>query len=128
LVWCVSFIFATIDSNAAGDEGGGDFGGFEEEDQGHFAEQGKPPLDASLILYILFLHYYKFYKGACLLFILSVVSATWSFIIPPLGCSPRWYLLNTSLLVIWCLSPCHPCRHFSKKNWTIGWEPWKNWL
>jgi hypothetical protein len=32
VVWRVSFIFATIDSNAAGDEGGGDFGGFEEDD------------------------------------------------------------------------------------------------
>ncbi|KAK1646568.1 hypothetical protein QYE76_064373 [Lolium multiflorum] len=43
------------DSNTAGNEGGGDFGGIEEEDQGHFADQGKPPLDASLILYILLL-------------------------------------------------------------------------
>jgi hypothetical protein len=73
------FLFATLDSNIAGNEGGGDFGGIEEEDQGHFADQGKPPLDASLILYILFLHYYRFYKSACLLFILSVVSATRSF-------------------------------------------------
>ena len=68
LVWVVdlvcacSFIFATLDSNAAGNEGGGDFGGFEEEDQGHFAYQGKPPLDASLVLYILILDYYLFYK------------------------------------------------------------------
>ncbi len=59
----VSFTFVTLDSNAAGNEGGGDFGGFEEEDQGHFADQGKPPLDASLVLYILLLHYYMFYKA-----------------------------------------------------------------
>ena len=52
----VSFIFATLDSNADRNEGGGDFGGFEEEDQGHFADQGKPPLDAYLVLIILLLH------------------------------------------------------------------------
>jgi hypothetical protein len=62
------FLFATLDSNTAGNEGGGDFGGTEEEDQGHFADQGKPPLDASLILYILFLHYCRFYKVHVFLF------------------------------------------------------------
>jgi hypothetical protein len=46
------FLFATLDSNIAGNEGGGDFGGIEEEDQGNFADQGKPPFDASLILHI----------------------------------------------------------------------------
>jgi hypothetical protein len=44
----VSFYFATLDSNAAENEEGGDFGGFEEEDQGHFAEQVKPRLAAHL--------------------------------------------------------------------------------
>ena len=78
-VWLVVFLFATLDSNTVGNEGGGDFGGIEEEDQGNFADQGKPPLDASLILYILFLHCYRIYKNACLLFIWSVVSATRSF-------------------------------------------------
>ena len=34
----------------------------EDEVQGQIANQGKPPLDASLILYILLLHYYRFYK------------------------------------------------------------------
>ena len=57
LEWFISFYFATLDSNAAGNEGGGEFGGFEEEDQGHFADQGKPLLDASLLLFVLLLHY-----------------------------------------------------------------------
>ena len=56
------FLFATLDSNAAGNEGGGDFGGIEEEDQGHFAEQGKPLLDAYLILLSYSCIIYKFYK------------------------------------------------------------------
>jgi hypothetical protein len=44
--------FATLDSNTAGNGGEGYFGGIEEEDQGKFADQGKPPLDGSLILHI----------------------------------------------------------------------------
>jgi hypothetical protein len=59
-VLLVSFYFATLDSNAAGNKGGGEFGGFEEEGQGHFADQGKPPLDACLTLIILLLHYHRF--------------------------------------------------------------------
>ncbi|KAK1680986.1 hypothetical protein QYE76_041834 [Lolium multiflorum] len=54
----LSPISVPLDSNAAGNEGGGDFGGFEEEDQGHFADQGKPPLDASLMP-IEYSHYHQ---------------------------------------------------------------------
>jgi hypothetical protein len=87
-VWRVSFIFATIDSNAAGKEGGGVFGGFEEEDQGHFANQGKPPLDASLILHVLILALLQVLQKCISFIYLSVVSATRSFIIPPLRVQP----------------------------------------
>jgi hypothetical protein len=57
LVIVYSFIFATLDSNAAGNEGGERFEVFEEDSQGHNADQGKPPLDAYLILIILLLNY-----------------------------------------------------------------------
>jgi hypothetical protein len=34
----------------------------EDEVQGQIANQGMPPLDAYLILIVLLLHYYRFYK------------------------------------------------------------------
>ena len=44
----VSFsFFPTLDANAEEEEEGA-AEAFEEEDQGHFANQGKPPLDAYL--------------------------------------------------------------------------------
>jgi hypothetical protein len=62
----------------------------EDEVQGQIANQGKPPLDASLILYISYSCIITgFIKVHVFYFILSVVSATRSFINPPLGCSPR---------------------------------------
>jgi hypothetical protein len=52
----VYFYFATIDSNAARNKEGGELGGFEEENKEHFADQDKPPLDASLLIFSLLLH------------------------------------------------------------------------
>ena len=49
VVDCVSFYFvAAIDMNFAGGEGEEDCEDFDEEVQGHIADQGKPPLDAYL--------------------------------------------------------------------------------
>ena len=95
----------------------------EDEVQGHIANKGKPPLDAYLVLIILLLHYYRFYKLHGFYFIYVSGSTTRSFIIPPLRVQPSCSLLITHLLVMWCLAPYHPCRRFSKRSWTIGREP-----
>jgi hypothetical protein len=57
MVIVCSFIFAMIVANTTGEEEEDHSEGFEEKDQGHFTDQGKPPLDAYLILIILLLHY-----------------------------------------------------------------------
>jgi hypothetical protein len=64
----------------------------------------------------LFLHYSRFCKVHVFHLLLSVVSATEVLINPPLGCRSHWNLLIPILIVIWCLSPYHPCRRFSRKD------------
>ena len=65
----VSFsFFPTLDANVEEEEEGA-AEVFEEEDQGHFANQGKPPLDAYLNPIVLNALFYKFIKVHVLPFI-----------------------------------------------------------
>ena len=61
--WCVilflPLIFATLDTLVDGNEEGGDYQGFE-EDQGQFADQGKPPLDAYFYPTIFLMHVFTY--------------------------------------------------------------------
>ena len=72
LLWlcdeCFLLFFPTLDANAEEEEEGA-AEAFEEEDQGHFANQGKPPLDAYLNPIVLNALFYKFIKVHVLLFI-----------------------------------------------------------
>jgi hypothetical protein len=54
--------------NATDEEDEDHFEDFKEKVQGHFANQGKPPLDAYIDLIISLLHYYQFYNLHGLLF------------------------------------------------------------
>jgi hypothetical protein len=77
----------------------------EDEVQGHIANKGKPPLDAYLILIVLLLHYYRFYKLHVFYLFMWVVISTRSFIIPPLRVLPLVDTYWTILVAIWCLTP-----------------------
>jgi hypothetical protein len=86
---CLLFYFAMIDTNAAGEEEEGHIEGFEGNVQGHFADQGKPALDAYLILLSYSCIVLQVYKIACLsLFTIEGDHVTPSFRLPPLRVLP----------------------------------------
>jgi hypothetical protein len=87
---CLLFYFATIDTNAAGEEEEGHIESFEGKVQGHFADQSKPPIDAYLILLSYSCIVLEVYKIACLsLFTIVGDYVTRSFRLPRLRVLPH---------------------------------------